>query len=329
MKTIHLLLLLSGLAFGQAVAPGCSAISPDAAKRKFDVASVKRAERLAPPFARNAFATTGGPATNDPGRFAAAHTSLSSLIMRAWGIDGGDRLKAPSWLNNPVENGYAISATLPAPTTQEQFCGMLRNLLTERLHLTFHYEKQPRPGYELTVMPGGPKFKEFVPGPATPGEGYNSDTGINPFAQMRALGSDATGFPNLSPSQPTGLATNNSRTGATKESFRNNMAAFALRLAALINQLDGTAGVGLPLPRVVDKTGLAGIYDIRIEHAGIPFPNLAPGGDPAPAASDPVDAGPNIFNAVQQQLGLKLTKVADVQVDVMIIDHVDQTPTEN
>jgi uncharacterized protein (TIGR03435 family) len=42
-----------------------------------------------------------------------------------------------------------------------------------------------------------------------------------------------------------------------------------------------------------------------------------------------VDAGPNIFSAVQQQLGLKLTKVADVQVDVMIIDHIDQTPTEN
>jgi uncharacterized protein (TIGR03435 family) len=107
------------------------------------------------------------------------------------------------------------------------------------------------------------------------------------------------------------------------------MAMFALRLAAIINQLSGTTGADVRLPRVVDKTGLAGIYDIRIEHAGTPFPILAPDGAPAPAAPDPVDAGPSIFSAVQQQLGLKLTKAADVQVDVMIIDHIDQTPTEN
>ena len=52
-------------------------------------------------------------------------------------------------------------------------------------------------------------------------------------------------------------------------------------------------------------------------------------GAPAPATPDPINAGPNIFNAVQQQLGLKLSKVANVQVDVMIIDYVDRTPTEN
>ena len=83
------------------------------------------------------------------------------------------------------------------------------------------------------------------------------------------------------------------------------------------------------MPRVVDKTGLAGIYDIRFEYAGVPFPIAGPDGALAPAASDPVDAGPNIFNAVQKQLGLKLTKVPDLQVDVMIIDHIDRTPTEN
>ena len=66
-----------------------------------------------------------------------------------------------------------------------------------------------------------------------------------------------------------------------------------------------------------------------LEFAGTPFPNPSPEGSPGPTASDPVDSGPNILSAVQQQLGLKLTKVADVQVDVMIIDHIDQTPTEN
>lgn len=318
MKTIPLLLAISGLAFGQAMAPGCSAISPDDARRQFDVASVKPGEPpdMAALVGRgrgqtNPFATTGGPGTNDPARFTGAHTFLSNLILRAYGLDF-DQFKGPSWLND-INSGYAINATMPPSTTQEEFCGMLRNLLAERFHLTFHYEKQPRPGYELTVMPGGPKFKEFVPGPAATYDGPKN------------LGLDANGFPILSPSQPTANAFN-ARTAAWKVSFRNNMAAFAIRLAADIGRSNGT--VGGPVPRVVDKTGLAGIYDIRMEVAGMAFPVQAPDGALAPAASDPVDTGPTVFKAVQQ-LGLKLTKVADVQVDVMIVDHIDRNPTEN
>jgi uncharacterized protein (TIGR03435 family) len=84
-------------------------------------------------------------------------------------------------------------------------------------------------------------------------------------------------------------------------------------------------GTGVPLPRVVDKTGLAGVYDIRLEFGGTAF--TEPGS--TQAAPDPADVAPNIFTAVQQQLGLKLTKAPDVQVDVLIIDHIEQKPTEN
>jgi len=316
-KTLPLLLVMSGLAFGQATAP-CSAISPDAAKRQFDAASVKRGEPLDPGgrSVGNPFVMTGGPGTNDPGRFTTGHTALSNLIVRAYGLDM-DQWKGPPWLGDAMNSGYAMSATMPSSTTPEEFCGMLRNLMAERFHLAYHYEKQPRPGYELTVMSGGAKFREFVPVPAAP----NEEPGFR--------GADANGFPILSPSQPTALAIRISPTGARKESFRNNMARFAENLATVINDSNGTAGAGAPRPRVVDKTGLPGIYDIRLEFAGTPFQNPAPDGAAAPGASDPVDAGPNIFSAVQQQLGLKLTKVADVQVDVMIIDHIDQTPTEN
>jgi len=41
------------------------------------------------------------------------------------------------------------------------------------------------------------------------------------------------------------------------------------------------------------------------------------------------DAGsglPNIFNALEKQLGLKLVKVKDVPVDVLVIDHVEKAP---
>jgi len=316
-KTIPLLLVVPGLAFGQANRAGCLAISADAAKLQFDAASVKRVDPLAPGgrSSGNPFAVTGGPGTNDPGRFTTAHSALYTLILRAYGLDV-DQMKGPAWLNDAMNNGYAINATMPPSTTQEEFCGMLRNLMAERFHLTFHYEKQSRTGYELTVMPGGPKFKEFVPVAATPGDGPGR-------------GADANGFPMLSPSQPTAMAFRTSNTGETKESFRNNMTVFARGLAADINQSNGTAGLGAPLPRVVDKTGLAGIYDIRLEFAGTPFQVGAPDGARAPVTADPVDVGPNIFTAVQQQLGLKLTKAAEVQVDVMIIDHIDQIPTDN
>ena len=39
--------------------------------------------------------------------------------------------------------------------------------------------------------------------------------------------------------------------------------------------------------------------------------------------------GSTLFTALEKQLGLKLTKVKDVPVDMLIVDHVDKTPTGN
>ena len=64
-------------------------------------------------------------------------------------------------------------------------------------------------------MPGGPKFREFVPGPAAPSDGPGRGLDANGFPINR--GSDANGFPilhgsemptasRISPSQPTARA---------------------------------------------------------------------------------------------------------------------------
>ena len=66
---------------------------------------------------------------------------------------------------------------------------------------------------------------------------------------------------------------------------------------------------------VVDKTGLTGSYDIKLSYAPLNDPN---------ATSN----NPDIFTAVQEQLGLKL-EPAKVPVDFLVIDHVDRVPTEN
>ncbi len=308
MKALAVLLFVVAPALAQGVS-ACLSISPEAAQSQFEVVSVKPAEPFKP--GTNPFMTRGGPGTDDPGRITMSRTALSSLILRSYGLDV-DQLKGSAWVSDVMNNGFALVATMPASTTQEQFCGMLRNLLRDRFHFAFHFEKQSRPGYELTLLPGGPKFKQYVPDP-------KADAG-----PVRGL--DAQGFVLLPPNQPTALSMSFNRTGLRKISFRNNMAMFARSLAADITESDGMRlGPGMPLPRVADKTGLAGVYDIRMEYAGTP--TTEPG--TAQAAPDPADVGPNIFTAVQQQLGLKLTKAADVQVDVIVIDRLDQKPTEN
>lgn len=87
-----------------------------------------------------------------------------------------------------------------------------------------------------------------------------------------------------------------------------------------------------PLPHVTDKTGLTGAYEFTLEYAYTgPVPRGAmPPADSAgmPVASDPAGAAPSFFRAFEK-LGLKLVKVKDVPVDVLIVDSADKVPTEN
>ncbi len=62
------------------------------------------------------------------------------------------------------------------------------------------------------------------------------------------------------------------------------------------------------------------------------LPAFAGRGDaPAPqeGASYPGSGLPNIFVAIQKQLGLKLVKVKDIPTDVLVIDSADKVPSEN
>ncbi len=82
--------------------------------------------------------------------------------------------------------------------------------------------------------------------------------------------------------------------------------------------------LGVELDRmVIDKTGLKGVYDFRLEysHEGLkPLPGVPP-----PAVQDPA---PSLFAAVQEQLGLKL-EAAKEPVDVIVVDNINKTPADN
>lgn len=64
---------------------------------------------------------------------------------------------------------------------------------------------------------------------------------------------------------------------------------------------------------VVDKTGITGNYDIELRYA--------------PEGSGDTTL-PSVFTALQEQLGLKL-EAEKVEVEMVVIDHVERVPTEN
>ena len=58
------------------------------------------------------------------------------------------------------------------------------------------------------------------------------------------------------------------------------------------------------------------VYDYRLRYAVS-----------SPTAPPDVDA-PDIFTALQEQLGLRLEK-SSTQLDVLVVDHLDRLPVEN
>lgn len=67
---------------------------------------------------------------------------------------------------------------------------------------------------------------------------------------------------------------------------------------------------------VIDKTALSGRFDVHLEYA----PSDRPAGEP-------LENSPDIFTAVQEQLGLKL-EAGKGPVERLIIDRVER-PSEN
>jgi uncharacterized protein (TIGR03435 family) len=260
----------------------------------FDAVSVKTVNLASHPV----FGNHGGPGTDDPGRIHLCCVGMYALLMRAYGVEL-DRIDGPSWiLDNMGPNLYQVDATMPPGTAQAQYQAMLQAMLAERFHLALHRETRSFPGYELAVAKAGPKLKESAPG---------SD-----------------------PHMTTSLGHGMTRVQAQGET----LAVLVKAMGRLIVESQG----GDPhdfesrKPRVIDRTGLIGTYDFTLEFAcescrGLGA-NLPVAGD-SPAATEPASTLPNIFQALEKQLGLKLEKTHDIPLDVIVVDHVDKVPTEN
>jgi uncharacterized protein (TIGR03435 family) len=79
----------------------------------------------------------------------------------------------------------------------------------------------------------------------------------------------------------------------------------------------------LRLP-IVDATGLTGRYDFDLTWTDLPSSPERP-----PSSDAPLDApAPSLLVAVEDQLGLRLVQ-KNGPVTMLVIDHIEKTPTEN
>jgi uncharacterized protein (TIGR03435 family) len=213
---------------------------------------------------------------------------LRPIIQFAWGINTPSRLAGvPDWAN--VERFDVIGKADSIPS-REAMRPMLQALLAERFKLAAHIEKREVPLYALVRARRD----------GTLGSGLRLST-------VRCAGRGAPppddGAPPAVPCGP--------RPGGP-----GRLVIVGMPMAQLAPILSLAVG-----RTVVDETGLTDRYDIELTFT----PERSfPGPDASPAAAD---AGPSLFTALQEQLGLKLDPSKET-VDVLVIDHVER-PTDN
>jgi uncharacterized protein (TIGR03435 family) len=261
----------------------------------FEVATVKPSGAT-----DNRIAIMGEPG----GRFRVTNATLKMVMAVAYRVRDFQISGGPSWIGTDrwdiegkAEEGSIPQITAPLdPTVPNPLMLMVQSLLEDRFQLKIHREMKEQPVYELLVAKGGPKMKLS--------------------ADQSPIGPPQRGGPPPMPKQ--GQPTPRGMMGMGPGRIEANGVPIANFIQGLSQQL------GRP---VIDKTGLKGLYNIKLQWT----PELGevlvkPGGaEPSPPPLDP--SGPSIFTAVQEQLGLRLES-AKGPVEVLVIDGV-QRPTEN
>jgi len=293
--------------------------STEAAPIELEAASVKTAQSDS--AAARIQGMRGGPGSGDPGLFRCTNCTLRPLLLRAYDLRPYDLVGPPSIDGDQ----YDIAAKIPPGTTKEDFNLMLQDLLVKRFGLATHKETRIMPIYELVVAKGGSKLKEAEKPPASQPPPALPERPANGGTKM-ALAYDKDGNPELPPGKP-GMIFFGTTPGSRASGFSARM--------MTIDVLLGGLGPRFGRP-VVNKTGLTGTYDFKLLYAPEQAQIVAVGPPPAPelpsgqgglldAASDPA---PNLLAAFERQLGLKFEdKKGPVQV--LVVDKVNRTPTEN
>jgi uncharacterized protein (TIGR03435 family) len=250
--------------------------------------------------------------TGEGGRFIATNVPLRVLIRSAFGLQEDSQIAdAPSWIASDRFDIAAKAGNDLAPLIPGDPIGptglMLQALLAERFRLSVHRETREIPIYVLAFTTGertlGSRLRKTTVDCAAilaklfPPGGRGNAGPPPPLAPGQAPPCGSTGGPGRILAQ-----------GMT-------MAQFASIVSGRVNRL------------VVDKTGLAGTFDLDLEWMPDQFQGSGPlgplPGAGVPPSSPPDTAGSSIFTALQEQLGLKLESTKG-PVEMLVIDHVEQ-----
>jgi uncharacterized protein (TIGR03435 family) len=275
---------------------------------KFEVASIKpcSAESSSPGGAGTKSAGRGG--GSSPGRLVLHCQTVRSMVQQAYGFyANGRRLPVlpPNFRSEPIsgEPGwvdserYEINAKAEGSPRMEMMNGpMLQALLEDRFKLRVHRETREVPVYTLTVAKGGIKLQRVEEGGCVPLD----------MDKVQAVLQPGEARPNFCGAGGVG------RKGAnrTVETRGNSVENFARMLGSVLDR------------PVIDKTGLTGMFNFRLEFA----PDQSTPRFPMPGAGEPAGGG-SIFTAVQEQLGLKL-EAGKGPGEFLVIDRAER-PTEN
>ncbi len=280
---------------------------------RFEVASVKAGPPGIERTLMNGGPLPAGPfnlSANDPGRITWTNVWLLRMIQIAYDFPP-DRISGPDWLNT---ERYNIVATLPANTTVADFRLMVANLLADRFKLTLHRAAKEVSGYALEIAQNGVKAGVKIqpsprePQPVQPGEGPSNALMVT----------DQKGFPAPRPGNPY-FAKGVGFEAAIPVNGRYRVTALNESMQGIADYLGRFAGAPAQ-----DRTGLTGNYDFHLEFA----PDLPATGAKDAAVPAALDPGPGIFDAVQSQLGLKLTS-KKVPIETLVVDHAEKVPTDN
>lgn len=235
-----------------------------------------------------------------PDGLSAKNVTLEMLIQMAYGVEdyqvsGTSKLLHSQTYDVQAKVDDSIADKLRRLTYRERSIKeqpLLQRLLVARFNLALHRETKELPVYALIISRRGPKIENAKPG----------DTYPNGVKDIYGSGHE-----------------NIMRMG------RGMIIGQAVPIASFARVL--TSRVHRP---VVDRTGLKGDYDIKLQWtpAEMQYSSPSDADEGGSNASSPAyQSGPSIFTAIQEQLGLKLDSQR-APVEILVIDHVER-PSEN
>jgi uncharacterized protein (TIGR03435 family) len=243
--------------------------------------------------------------------------TLRTLIALAWDLNESNKdviANEPPWLDKDrwdivakmSSDAAADAANKPPQADYRQIQHMLRALLAERFKLQAHIEDRPGSAYNLVAV--SPKLT-----PADPNSRTRCAEGPGPDGKDPRMANPI---------------------------LNRLMHCQNITMAQLGVQFQSIAD-GYIYNTVLDKTGLKGSFDFTLSFSSVnnmpgnvngPQPTATSASQSSSTSAESLAPDPNgavsVFDAVRRELGLKLEQEKR-PVPVLVIDHIEETPTPN